>query len=214
VLNEERKNILDNTKVAGQQMLSLLTNLLEVQRLEDGRMPVHLAPLDLAQMLATAVRQVQPLAVKKAISLRLDAPSSLPLVLGDSDLSLRVVTNLLDNAIKFTPFDGDICVTGQVADAGDQVVVTVADNGPGIPSHEQARVFEAFTQVDQGQARGKGSVGLGLAFCKLAVEAQGDRIWVESDEGRGAQFKFTLSVCPADGMSAEQGDARSMLEQM
>jgi len=192
LLGTVRRNVLNDAGVAGQQMLSLLTNLLEVQRLEDGKMPVRPGPLNLSEMLGAAVHQMQPLAKQKTIALRLDAPPSLPYVLADKDLSLRVVTNLLDNAIKFTPFEGQILVSGQAADAGDGVVVAVADNGPGIPPEEQVRIFEEFAQMDQGLPRAKGSVGLGLAFCKLAVEAQGGRIWVESDVGQGARFKFVL----------------------
>lgn len=191
-LSEQQREILRNANMASQQMLHLITNLLEVQRLEDGKVPMNLAPLDLALTLKLTVRQSQPLAVQKDISLELSVPDVLPHVLADVDLTSRVVANLLGNAIKFTPLGGQITVTAESKEG--EVVVSVADNGPGVPADQQKRIFEKFAQVDQGPLREKASVGLGLAFCKLAVEAQGGRIWVESEFGEGSCFKFALPV--------------------
>ena len=203
LLDQDQQEILNSTNLAGHQMLHLITNLLEVQRLEDGKMPVRLQPLDLAQALTTTVRQAQPSAEKKTISLHLDTPPLLPFVLADRDLLPRVVTNLLDNAIKFTPLNGEIRITSELTEGGEEVVIAVADSGPGIPAHEQTRVFEKFIQIDRGPRRGKTGVGLGLAFCKLAVEAQGGRIWVESEPGQGSRFKFAFSVWQEEAEPAE-----------
>ena len=150
------------------------------------------------------VRQAQPLADQKGIALLLEVAETLPHVQADIDLTSRVVANLLDNAIKFTPLDGQITVTAEPG--GEEIVVCVTDSGPGISADERVYIFEKYAQSDQGP-RGKGSVGLGLAFCKLAVEAQGGRIWVESEPDRGSQFKFALPVHREDPRPAadEQG---------
>ncbi|MFZ5917495.1 MAG: response regulator [Chloroflexota bacterium] len=192
LLSEEQRDILRSANTASQQMLHLITNLLEVQRLEDGKMPVYPRPLDMAQLLKLTVAQAQPLAEQKSITLEYQLAGSVPPVLADVELTSRVVANLLDNAIKFTPVAGQITVTAGRSDG--EVVAAVIDNGPGIPLDQQSRVFEKFAQVDHGPRRGKASVGLGLAFCKLAIEAQGGRIWVESEPGTGSQFKFVLPV--------------------
>jgi signal transduction histidine kinase len=123
--------------------------------------------------------------------------------LADGDLLSRIILNLLDNAIKFTPINGEIRITSEWVAGSEHVVIVVADNGPGIPKSEQARIFEKFAQVDQGLGRGKASVGLGLAFCRLAAEAQGGRIWVESEPGQGARFKFALPIWQEGSEAAE-----------
>ena len=192
VLNQEQRDILSSANMASQQMLRLISNLLELERLEDGKVPVHLELLDLVQVLKLTVGQAQLLANQKGITLNFSVADTLPPVPVDVDLTSRVVANLLDNAIKFTPLNGKIEVAIEVKD--DKAVVSVTDNGLGVPPDQRERIFEKFAQVDQGPRRGKASVGLGLAFCKLAVEAQGGRIWVESAPGSGSQFKFTLPV--------------------
>jgi two-component system sensor histidine kinase/response regulator len=200
MLTDDQREILRNANLAGQQMLRLITNLLEVQRLEDGKMPVRLELLDLTQVLKLMVGQAQPLADQKDITLSLTAKEPLPFVTADVDLTSRVVANLLDNAIKFTPLNGQIAVVAELKDG--EIVVSVADNGPGIPANQQASIFEAFVQVPQ-DIRGEASVGLGLAFCRLAIDALAGRIWVESELGEGAKFSFALPANPEDSSGAE-----------
>lgn len=203
VLIKEQREILRSANLAGQQMRHLISNLLEVQRLEDGKMPVRLQVVDLALTLRVTVRQAQPLADQKDTALLLQVADTLPRVLADVDLTPRIVANLLDNAIKFTPPNGQITVT---AEPGEQeIVVCVADSGPGIPADQQTHIFEKFSQVAQGLRDGKASVGLGLAFCKLAVEAQGGHIWVESEPGQGSRFKFVLPIWRKDTGPGEVG---------
>lgn len=192
VLDEEQRAILRSANLAGQQMYQLITDLLEVQRLEEGKMPVRPQCVNLPLTLRVTVHQAQPLADQKDLALLLQVPDTLPPVLADLDLTPRVVANLLDNAIKFAPLGGRISVSADVAEK--EVIVCVADSGPGIPAEQQTHIFGKFAQVDQGPRRTRASVGLGLAFCKLAVEAQGGRIWVESELGQGSQFKFSLPL--------------------
>lgn len=207
MLSKEQREILRSANMAGQQMLHLITNLLEVQRLEDGKMPVRLQPVDLALLLRMTVRQAQPLADQRDVVLLLGVSDTLPQALADVDLTSRVAANLLDNAIKFTPTNGQISVTSEPGE--EEIVVCVTDSGPGIPADQRTHIFEQFAQVVQGPRRGKASVGLGLTFCKLAVEAQGGRIWVESEPGQGSQFRFSLPVWMKDAgpieFKGEQG---------
>lgn len=191
-LSEEQRDLVQSAVRSGQQILELVTELLEIQRLEAGTMSLYLEPLDMAHTLKTAARRVQPLADYRAVTLLLRISDTLPWVLGDAGLISRIVTNLLDNAISFTPAGGQIVVDGQAEETG--LTITVTDSGPGIPADQKEHVFDKFYQVSQGSHRGLRGVGLGLAFCKLAVEAQRGRIWVESTLGSGCQFKFSLPV--------------------
>jgi signal transduction histidine kinase len=202
VLSEEQRDILRRVNLSGQQMLQMVTNMLEIQRLEDGKMPVRLQPLDLALALKMTVRQAQPLADQKDIDLLLQAADTLPPVRADMDLTPRVVANLLDNAIKFTPTNGQISVAAEQGE--EEIVVSVADNGPGISADDRAHIFDKFSQADH-SSRAKGSVGLGLSFCKLAVEAQGGRIWVDSEPGQGSRFRFALPLWGEEPESAGDG---------
>ena len=102
--------------------------------------------------------------------------------------------NLVGNAVKFSPTDSRLVVSAKLGGEGDCVVVSVRDEGPGISHHHQALIFDKFVQVAGSRSAEKISVGLGLAFCRLAVEAHGGSIWVESEPGRGSCFSFSLPV--------------------
>jgi signal transduction histidine kinase len=173
-------------------MLQLIACLLEVRRLEDGRMPIYLQPLDMAMLLKKLVGQARVLADQKGVVLRLDLPDEKVWAFADASLTSRVVVNLVDNAIKFTPEGGQVVVACQVGEG--ELMVSIADDGPGIPQAQQDSIFETFTQVSREAPAQHASVGLGLALCKLAVEAQEGRIWVESEPGGETLFKFALPV--------------------
>jgi signal transduction histidine kinase len=190
----DQRDILGVADQAARQMLQLIAGLLEVRKLESGRMPIQLQALDLVVLLKHIVQQAQLLASQKQVTLHLDLPAAVPHVQADPSLAARVVTNLLDNAIKFTPHGSQVIVTCQAQ--AKEITIAVADGGPGIPADEQEIVFETFSQVDRGDYPTQAGVGLGLAFCKLAIEAQHGRIWVESEPklASGTRFKFTLPV--------------------
>jgi len=119
----------------------------------------------------------------------------LPEVLMDGDMIRRVLINLLENAVKFSPSSGVIRLGAELAD--DQVAIWVQDDGPGIPSHERERIFEKFTRL--GSKDNPKGLGLGLAYCRLAVMAHGGRIWAESESGTGSTFKFVLPAAGEPG---------------
>jgi signal transduction histidine kinase len=185
----EEEALLAGAELSAEQMARLIANLLDLHRLEEGRLQVHLAPLDLAPTLRERCQQVEARLAQKRLGFAADIPEHLPPAQADDSLFARVVDNLLDNAIKYTPSGGSISLSVQ-PDNGC-VVVRVADNGPGIPEFDRERVFEKFEQLS-GDRRGDFGVGLGLAFCKMAVQAQGGRIWV-APESEGATFCVALT---------------------
>jgi signal transduction histidine kinase len=169
----------------------LVGTLMDIASLEEGRMPLRLAPLDLRALVQEALAEERPLAERNDIDLGSDLAADLgPPVEVDYDVVQRVLINLLDNALKFTPRGGRVWV--EVRPTGEAVEVAVVDTGPGIPQKERERVFEKFTQV-AGQVGSRRGSGLGLAFCRMAVEAHGGRIWVEAGPGGvGSRFVFVV----------------------
>ena len=175
---------------SARQMLTMVLNILDVQKFEDTRVVVDAQPVPLATLVAGAVEQVRFLVERKNLALALAVPEGLA-VRGDAEMLERVLVNLLTNAVKFTPPNGRIAVLAEVDNAG-QVRVQVQDSGEGVPADQRERVFARF---GQGQARDSGgtrSTGLGLTFCKLAVEAHAGEIGVAEAPGGGAAFWFTL----------------------
>jgi len=128
----------------------------------------------------------------KGHTLRFNLARDLPDIQCDVEMVRRVVINLLENAVKYTQSGGDITVSAALTEAKDKLAVSVADTGPGISQHDQMAIFDKFARI-HGEGRPKG-LGLGLAFCRLAVEAHGGTIWVESEEGQGSTFAFTLPL--------------------
>jgi PAS domain S-box-containing protein len=173
------------------QMNRLIQDLLDASRIEAGQLRVHPAPLRLPPLLADAAEMVRMAAAERGVSLRVQAADGLPPVLADRDRVLQVLSNLLGNAVKFTPRGGDVLVCA--SSAGPGVEVSVADTGAGIPPEQLPHVFDRFWQ---GDARRKGA-GLGLAIARGIVEAHGGRIRAESAPGVGSTFTFTLPAAPA-----------------
>ncbi len=186
---------------ASRQMLNMILNLLEVQRLEEGKMPLKLESVNVAAAVQTGIERILPY-IKKGPTLEANVPDDLPPVKADVNVMERIMVNLLDNAVKFTPPEGRITVSAHRQDG--EVVISVTDTGEGIPLDQQTRIFEKFAQVTETGARSRGGTGLGLAFSKLAVEAHGGRIWVESEPGKGSRFSFTLPI--AEEQEAGSGE--------
>jgi PAS domain S-box-containing protein len=175
---------------SGQKLYLLIDSLLDLGRLETGDTELKKVFVDIDSIAQEAVDQIEPFALSKRQMVSMEIAPGLPKVFADRDLVLRVLTNLLDNAVKFTRKDGRI--TLGVEQDGDDMAFTVSDTGIGISPEYQHRIFDRFLRLENADEV-KGT-GLGLAFCKLAVEAHGGRIWVESEEGQGSRFKFTLPV--------------------
>jgi signal transduction histidine kinase len=184
--------ILGIASATTQRMAGLVNSILDVSRLENGRMPLEWTVFSLADLTADTLQMQETLADEKAIHLQNDVPKTLVPAWGDSGLIGRVLQNLIGNAIKFTPAKGTVCVAARLERREDHpvILVQVSDTGDGIPPEIQNRLFQKFVT---GSQEGRGS-GLGLAFCKLALETHGERIWVESQPGHGTTFSFSLAV--------------------
>ncbi len=181
------------------RMHRLVEQLLELARLDAGQIQMARVPMDLSELLSACVDRQRLRAQERGISLKLDVPGSLPIV-GDPDRLFQVFTNLLDNALTYTPAEGRVEVSAEMTteEEGTWAVVSVTDNGPGIPPEELPRLFERFYRVDKARRRGGGS-GLGLAIVKELVEAHHGRVRAESVVGRGTRFTVWL---PAEASSA------------
>lgn len=201
-VNDMQREILGIAYQGSQTMLELVNNLLDIARLEQGRMTLDLQSHRIETLISRAAERLQASAQSHAIRLERQIADDLPEIVVDGDKVVRVLQNLLDNAIKFSPSGGVVsigmCRVGSnvpvpvhtlPAHHGDAMLIWIQDQGPGIPAAYHGRIFEKFGQVHTQKLRGS---GLGLAFCKLAIEAHGGQIWVESEEGRGSIFAFLL----------------------
>jgi PAS domain S-box-containing protein len=182
--------LLKIAKRSGRRMQQLISSILDISRLERGQVILETQPSDLTPLLQDAVDFIKPQTDIRDMDVMTSFAADLPQVEIDEDMISRVVLNLLDNASKFTQMGGRITVAAR--SMGSEVEVSVADNGPGIPPDQIQTIFEKFTRVRR--QNGPQGTGLGLAFCHLAVNSHGGRIWVESTLGKGSIFRFTLPV--------------------
>jgi signal transduction histidine kinase len=170
--------------------LNLVDSLLDISRLEAGQELTNLQPVSVQTLIRSAVDQLALYAQRKRMHLHVECPDNLPIIIADGGMLERVFVNLLSNAIKFTPAGGEVGIGAKVK--GDQLYAQVRDNGPGIPPEFQKQVFDKFARAQDRE--GMSGFGLGLAFCRMAVEAHGGRIWVESSSEQGSMFVFTLPL--------------------
>jgi signal transduction histidine kinase len=184
---------LSGARAAGQRMTGMIDDLLNVGKFEAGELRPVLAPIYLPTLLTDKVESYRSQAEKEQKNLNLRAPAELPTVTADLALVGRVIDNLLSNAFKYTEAGGNIAVEAERK--GHDVLVRIRDDGQGIPLEFHQRIFEKFVQVTEpnGTPLRKGT-GLGLAFCRLAVEAHGGHIRVDSTPGRGSEFVFNLPL--------------------
>jgi two-component system, sensor histidine kinase and response regulator len=181
--NGEVVEYVDEAQLVMKRLTNMVSQVLDVSRLESGQMPVTLSETDLRALLPAAVASLGP--PPSGISVLYDTPHTPVMLHCDPDLVTRIVINLVGNAFKFTPRDGTIRLG--LEPESDRVRLTVTDNGPGIPPEYRDRVFEKFGQAPL-QAAGVRSSGLGLTFCKLAVQAHRGKIGIEGAQGGGARF--------------------------
>lgn len=189
--DETLLSMLNIAKNSTGRIQRLVNSLLDINRLESGQQVADQNSVDPLELIRESLRDVEPSAAARQQKLEVKTISILPLIWVDVDMIYRVFVNLLENAIKFTPVGGRVEIGGQTTD-GVFVKFWVRDNGLGISPPDQERIFEKFTRV-----RGKnrpGGLGVGLAFCRLAVLGHGGDIWVESEVDKGTTFWLTLPV--------------------
>jgi PAS domain S-box-containing protein len=176
------------------RLIRLINDILDISRIEAGKMEIRPLPLSVAEAILRATRELEGYAGQRHIDVQLDLPEDLSRAVADSDRLQQVLANLLSNALKFS--EPGTAVTVSAGREGSEVWIRVADQGPGIPAGQQQQIFEKFHRVDNASTRRTGGTGLGLAICKAIVEEHGGRIWVESEAGQGSAFTFTLPAEP------------------
>ncbi len=202
------RSLVDSTTTASQyairKLLSRVDSLLDVSRV--GQLALETEPVRLGTLVEEVYAELNPLAQDMDVVLQSDIGDDVPPLDVDADKVERVLQNLIDNALKFSPAASTITVRACAPGAAERFVrVEVADQGPGVPDEYKTRLFERFTQI-KGRHGARRGVGLGLTFCKLAVEAHGGRLWIEDNPGGGSLFVFTLPVAgvPEVGETGEQ----------
>ncbi|APF38749.1 hypothetical protein BOQ54_16650 [Chelatococcus daeguensis] len=199
-LDPEQATYVRAVKTSGEVLLSLIDDILDFSKIEAGKIALVQEPFDLRSLVENVVELLAPRAQGKGIEIASFVAPDLPsLVMGDRDRLRQVLMNLAGNAVKFTD-QGGVGVSIEVESDG-LIAFSVADTGPGIPKSRQDAVFREFEQVDDTASRRHGGTGLGLAICRHIVERMGGTITVESEEGRGATFRFTIALASVGGDS-------------
>lgn len=190
---ENNRRFIEIIRNHASRLARLTDDLLELSKIEAGKLPIHLQTVKLTDLVAPVIELAQNIALRKGVSLNfVSPPGVVPAFTGDVGLLREVLRNLLDNAIQYTGPNGRIEVSAERK--GLAVVFTVADTGIGIPQSEHNRIFERFYRVDVARSREAGGTGLGLAIAKHIVEAHGGQIWVESAVGEGSKFHFSIPL--------------------
>ena len=202
-LNDSQREMIGIAVTGGETLLGMINDLLDVEKLESGSMPLDYGLLSAAELIEGAVRQVAWLAASNNLMLVRQVRGDLPPLPGDENKLRRTLVNLLGNAIKFTPPGGTVTVAAHRGGEGQSVVFSVSDTGEGIPPESFGRIFEKFGQVASRLGGRAMSTGLGLTFCKLTVEAHGGHIEVESGPGQGSTFRVTIPFPPPSEIAPE-----------
>jgi signal transduction histidine kinase len=195
-LNAEQMEYLGDVHNAGQLLLRLINDVLDLAKVEAGRLELFYETFPIAQTVREAVTALRGTADKKGLSIRLSLPPDLGLITADQIRLKQILFNLLSNAVKFTDHGG-VSVTAAIEDG--QLHLAIADTGIGIRAEDMQRIFVEFSQVDASHARRHEGTGLGLALSKRLVETHGGRIWLESQFGTGSVFHVLLPLEPPNG---------------
>jgi two-component system phosphate regulon sensor histidine kinase PhoR len=196
----QRDQFLDTIRKQTDRLNLIITDLLLLAKIESGQVPLKQEPIALAGVINRTVSLLRRQLEQKRHTVRIHIPEDLPPVLGDEERLSQVFSNLLDNAIKYTPDQGTITISAEAGDAF--VVASVEDTGIGIPPKDLPRIFERFYRVDKARARELGGTGLGLSIVKHLVEGHGGTVTVESLPGRGTKFRVMLPMAPASVSSS------------
>ena len=191
-------------------LVQMVDELLDLSRIEAGRTLQMAEGVDMSRLAADSAERLRLFGERQGVTLRLETPAGLPSVRGDAARLGQVVVNLVHNAIKFSPDGGEVTIRTGVEDG--HVKVSIEDHGIGIPRAAIDRIFERFYKVDRARLRAEagGGTGLGLAIARHVVEQHGGRIWVESREGAGSTFAFTLPAADESrGTVGDDGYTRS-----
>jgi len=201
-INNQQRQCLEDILSSGKHLLSLINDILDLSKVEAGKMDIRPESLRLADVVDDAVTTVKPMLDDSRHELAISIAEDLPPVYGDRNRLKQILLNLLSNAIKFTPDGGKLYL--ETSGNGDFCRVSMVDNGIGIRKEDQACIFEPFTQLDTQPGERKQGTGLGLALTKQLVELLGGKIWVESEYGKGSQFNFIIPLAEKEAASKEE----------
>ena len=185
----------------GERLTSLINNVLDLAKLDAGRVEWHFSEIDLAAIIEHVAATIKPLTDARNLFLKLDVASDVPAIKGDRDRLVQVLINLASNAVKFSELGG---ITISVRCTHDEILVSVTDTGIGIAPENCAKVFDKFHQIGDTLTDKPKGTGLGLSICKEIVERHGGRIWVKSEMGVGSSFCFTVLQAPETDIDDEQ----------
>jgi two-component system, OmpR family, phosphate regulon sensor histidine kinase PhoR len=189
------------------RLARLTEDLLRLSQMDSDRLELEIDEVSVSQIVDSCLATAQHRALENGLKLSVNVPSNPPSVAGDRRRLAEVLQNLLDNARQYTLPGGEIVLSAEVHDS--EVVFTVSDTGIGIPRADQSRIFERFYRVDAARSREAGGTGLGLAIAKHLIEAQGGRIWVESEIGKGSHFHFSVPIFEANGAMQQAAPSTS-----
>jgi signal transduction histidine kinase len=199
-LNEKQSEYVDDIHTSGRHLLSLINDILDLAKIEAGRMELDLTTFDIRQALGNALTLVSERAGRRGIALESEIDGSLTDMTGDERKVKQILLNLLSNAVKFTPEGGRVTLTARGTDSS--VVIAVRDTGVGISAEDQQHIFEEFRQVGTDYARKVEGTGLGLTLTRRFVELHGGEIVVESEPGAGSEFRISLPLEPPEAAAA------------
>lgn len=197
--DDRLQRMIERSRMSASRILSMIVNLLDVEKLEEGRLVPRIQRIDLGEMARAGVDEARVVAGQRRVHLALDAPGEAVWTDIDPGLVRRVLDNLMSNAIAHSPGGGEVRI--EVGSRPEGVELSVSDQGDGVPHALREEIFEKYAQLDDHDAGRSLNRGLGLTFCRLAVEAHGGSIWVDDAVGGGARFRVLLAdaVAPAAG---------------
>jgi len=200
-LTDEQKETLKQVFDSNERMIDLVNRLLNVSRIESGRVKVEPKLTDLCELIESAVTEIKPLARKQEQKVDVKLPD-LPKIKIDQKLIREVIINYLSNAVKYTPVGGKIVISAESNDR--DLTVSIKDNGIGIPVNQQTKMFHKFFRAENAIARETEGTGMGLYVCKSIIELSGGRTWFESKPGKGSIFYFTLPLSGSPKIKGEK----------
>jgi signal transduction histidine kinase len=192
-LTEKQIHYLTRVRSNTQHLAGLINDLLDLSKIESGKIEIKSRRVSVGGLVHEVVEALRPVAVEKVIALETTIREPSILVWADRDKINQVLMNLIGNAIKFTPVQGKVTISAS-RNGGESVQVSVSDTGPGVPLADREKIFTKFYQIPEMNGANPQGTGLGLAIAKALVELHGGKIWVESEEGRGSTFYFTLPL--------------------
>ncbi len=194
--SEAARPVVQDIMSAAETMRRMVMNLIDVNRSEDGALALHVDTVDATLLVKDVVNAMGVRAREREHELCVSSCADLPPLEADYDILRRVLETLLDNSFKYTPKCGKVQL-GCELEGSTALLFRVSDQGPGVPAHSRQRIFEKYVQLDsEVRLHGRASRGLGLVFCKKAVEAHGGSIWVDEAEAGGARFTVRMPLCP------------------